>query len=359
MTGAQERVLEQVQERASPEPDDAATRRLLTDIFEELLDQGCVDPDDSFFDLGGSSMLAISLILEIERMTGYQLPVTAIYDAPSVNAMTALLADQGSPSFSPLISLREGDTSACLFLVHGLGGSAIELRQLARQIDRAFSVYGIQAFGLCNATPHGSVEAMASAYTDEILRVQPSGPYSLAGYSFGGLVAFEIARQLKARGLEVRFLGLIDSYPDDGITLGRLWSRLGRVIQAPADERRTLLGNIRQNLALRLRTRRGDAVTPRELGDARLPRAIAEVNLMNKVAMHKYRPSVLAGDVVFFQASLASRTLPGDPLPIWRPFARMLTIERITGDHLSMIRADVGLLAAAFNRHLEVAAAAA
>ena len=344
-------------QRRAPEQDDEATRRLLTDLFEELLDRSCVDLDESFFDLGGTSMLAISLILEIERMTGYQLPVAAIYDAPSVDAMTRLLADQGLPSFSPLISLREGTTSARLFLVHGLGGSAIELRQLARQIDRAFTVYGVQAFGLCNATPHQSVEAMASAYADEILKVQPDGPYSLAGYSFGGLVAFEIARQLKGRGLEVRFLGLIDSYPDDGITMRRLWSRLRRVIRTPARERRALLGTIRQNLTIRLRRPPGHAVTQPALDDPRLPRAIAEVGLMNKVALQNYRPSILAGDVVFFQATFESQTLPSNPRPIWRPLARGLTIERIAGDHRSMIQADVGLLAAAFNRHLEAAAA--
>ncbi len=345
------------QDQGLAEQDDAATRRLLIDIFEELLDRSPIDADGSFFDLGGTSMLAISLILEIERMTGYQLPVAAIYDAPSVNAMAALLADQGLPSFSPLISLREGNTPACLFLVHGLGGSAIELRQLARQIDHAFTVYGVQAFGLCNATPHRSVEAMASAYADEILRVQPNGPYSLAGYSFGGLVAFEIARQLKGRGLDVRFLGLIDSYPDDGITMGRLWSRLRRLIRTPAEERRGLLRTIRQNLKIRLHTLRGHAVTQQDFDDPRLPRAIAEVSLMNKVALHNYRPSVLAGEVVFFQAGSQSRTLPSDPRPIWRPLARGLTIEKIAGDHLSMIQADVGLLAAAFNRHLDPALA--
>ncbi len=337
--------------------DACATRRLLTEIFEELLDCSAVRSDESFFDLGGTSMLAIPLILEIERMTGYQLPVAAIYDAPSVDAMTALLADQGLPSFSPLISLRRGTTPACLFLVHGLGGSSIELRQLARQIDGAFTVYGVQAFGLCNATPHRSIEAMAGAYLDEILRVQPDGPYRLVGYSFGGLVAYEITCQLKQRGLEVCFLGLIDSYPDDGITLRRLWSRLGRVIRAPAGQRRALLAAIRQNLMIRLRTLRGQAVMPQDFDDPRLPRAVAEVSLMNKLAMHSYRPSGLAGEIVFFQPAIRSHALPSDPRPIWRPLVRGLTIERIAGDHNSMIRDDVVLLAAALNRHLEAAGA--
>ncbi len=329
---------------------------LLVEIFEELLDRGPVHPDDDFFDLGGSSVLAISLILEIERLTGHQLPVAAIYDAPSPRAMAALLADQVLPAFSPLIPLRDGTTRACLFLVHGLGGSAIELRQLARQINVEFSVYGIQAFGLCNAAPHDSVQAMASAYVEEILRVQSSGPYVLAGYSFGGLVAFEMTRLLERRGSEVRFLGLIDSYPDNGMTIGRLASRLAMIMRAPAHQRAAVSSRISRNLAFRLRRRLGLSPLPAS-DDARVPRAVVDVNLMNKVALHGYRPARLARDVVFFQPSSPIEILPADPRPVWRRLVGRLTVEKIPGDHYSLMQAHVGALAAALNRRLDEALA--
>ncbi len=346
---------DRVASRTSTE-DHSGTQALLTDIFEELLDRAPVHPDENFFDLGGSSVLAISLILEIERMTGHQLPVAAIYDAPTVRSMAALLADQVLPAFSPLISLREGTTPACLFLVHGLGGSAIELRQLARQINVEFSVYGIQAFGLCNEAPHDSVDAMAAAYVEEILRVQPSGPYILAGYSFGGLVAFEMTRLLERRGSEVRFLGLIDSYPDNGMTIGRLASRLAMIMRAPAEERGAVSTRIRQNLSFRLRKRLGLSLPPPP-DEPGTPQAVVDVNLMNKVALYGYRPARLAREVVFFQPSSPIEILPTDPRPIWRRLVGTLTIEKIPGDHYSLMRAHVGSLAAALNKSLEAALA--
>ncbi len=338
------------------EEDRSGIQALLTDIFEELLDRAPVYPDENFFDLGGSSVLAISLILEIERMTGHQLPVAAIYDAPSVRCMTALLADQAVPAFSPLISLREGTTPACLFLVHGLGGSAIELRQLARQINVEFNVYGIQAFGLCNAAPHDSVEAMAAAYVEEILRVQSSGPYILAGYSFGGLVAFEMTRLLERRGSAVQFLGLIDSYPDGGMTIGRLASRLAMIVRAPAHERAAVSGRIGRNLVFRLRKRLGLSLAPPP-DDPRVPQAVVDVNLMNKVALHGYRPARLPREVVFFQPTSPIEILPSDPRPIWRRLVGRLTIEKIPGDHYSLMQAHVGSLAAALNKSLDEASA--
>ncbi len=331
----------------------STTQALLTDIFEDLLDRAPVHPDENFFELGGSSVLAISLILEIERMTGHQLPVAAIYDAPSVRSMAALLADQALPEFSPLISLREGTTSACLFLVHGLGGSAIELRHLAKQINVEFNVYGIQAFGLCNAAPHDSVEAMAAAYVEEMLRVQSTGPYVLAGYSFGGLVAFEMTRLLERRGSTVQFLGLIDSYPDNGITIGRLFSRLAMIMRAPADERLAVLSRIRENLIFRLRKRLGLSLAQPSSGTPRLPQAIADVNLMNKIALHGYRPVRLAREVIFFQPNSPIEILPADPRPIWRRLVGKLTIEKIPGDHYSLMQANADCLAAALNRSLD------
>ena len=337
------------------EEDHYGTHALLTDLFEELLDRAPIHPDENFFDLGGSSVLAISLILEIERMTGYQLPVAAIYDAPSVRSLATLLADQVLPDFSPLISLREGTTRACLFLVHGLGGSAIELRQLAKQLNVEFNVYGIQAFGLCNAAPHASVEAMAAAYVDEILRVQSSGPYILAGYSFGGLIAFEMTRLLERRGLEVQFLGLIDSYPDNGLTIKRLVSRFSMIMRAPPHERRAVSSRIRHNLMFRLRKRLGLSLPLSPPDDPRVPQAIVDVNLMNKIALHSYRPVRLRREVVFFQPNLRIEILPASPHASWQRLVGTLKIEKIPGDHYSLMQANVGSLAAAFNKSLDEA----
>jgi pimeloyl-ACP methyl ester carboxylesterase len=168
-------------------------------------------PDSNFFDLGGDSLLAVGLLLEIERQFGRKFPITTIYDAPTIAEQADLLESGAAAGFSPLVLLKSGDGSKPLFIVHGIGGTVIELDALGKQIRTDSPVYAIQARGLDGAeAPIESVSEMAAFYLDAIRQVQPVGPYYLAGYSFGGLVALEMARSLGEK--DVALLLMIDSY---------------------------------------------------------------------------------------------------------------------------------------------------
>src|ERR1700759_3426923 len=115
-------------------PDEAYlsdTYEKLIQIFQRVLGREPVGLDDDFLDLGGDSILAIELMAEIEQVFGQEWPMTTIYDAPTARELAALIADQVRPVSTSLVLLKPGRTGDALFIAHGLGGSVMELRQVA------------------------------------------------------------------------------------------------------------------------------------------------------------------------------------------------------------------------------------
>ncbi len=333
-------------------PDAALGLDELCRLFATVLECGAVGPDDDFFEIGGSSMAAISLILEIERRTGLELSVQAIYNSPTPRGMAALLGggDELADASSTIV-LRGGAARHALFLVHGVGGSAIELRDLARQLGPDLRVYGIQASGFDGTSPDRTVEAMARRYADEVARLRPSGPILLAGYSSGGLVAFEMARHLAARGRRVGFLGMIDTYPDPGLSVSRFWLHARIMLRVPAGARRATLARRLRNLRLRLRVRFG-LETRISDPDAAMPDAVLRVRHAIEVAEKRYRPTAQACEVAFFRASHISPLFDFDPARVWRPLVRNLTVDVVPGDHYTLIGTRSADLAAAISKRL-------
>jgi acetoacetyl-CoA synthetase len=324
-------------------------------IFERVLEQSPIGPDENFFDIGGTSMLAISLILELELLTGQELSISEIYNAPTIRAMSAALGTESAPDVSPLILLREGPAQPCLFLVHGMGGTVMELRPLARRIAGDLTVYGFQAIGLDGHQPKESIGAMADAYCEKIAHLQPQGPVYLAGYSLGGLIVFEMARRLQARGRDVRFIGLIDAYPDGGFSPRRLAILAAALARTPPVQRRAALRQLWENILFRVATRLGRTYNTPHSDDVSIPKSIVNVVSKSKKALQCYRPRALPCDVVFFQADQRILTFPPDPAPIWQPFVRRLAIHKVAGDHYSLVSAHVEELAVALGASLHAA----
>ncbi|WP_249039737.1 thioesterase domain-containing protein, partial [Archangium gephyra] len=195
----------------------------LTRLWEEVLGVQPVGVRSNFFELGGHSLLAVRLMAHVREATGRELPLATLFRAPTVELLAALLRQDSSLPWSPLVPLGGGGDKTPLFLVHPVGGNVFSYTELARQLGSERPIFGLQAQGLDGlSAPLSSVEEMAALYVETIRSVQPSGPYLLGGWSMGGVIAYEMASQLRQRGEEVELVALIDSYVPHGEALPEL-----------------------------------------------------------------------------------------------------------------------------------------
>jgi amino acid adenylation domain-containing protein len=185
----------------------------LTAIWQRLLDVQNISIQDNFFELGGHSLIAVRLFAEIEQVWGQNLPLATLFQQQTIEKLASVLRqEEWSAPWSSLVLIQAGAEKPPLFCIHPVGGNILEYYTLANYIGNDRPIYGLQSQGLDGKQPPlSSIKDMANHYIQEIQTVQPHGPYFLTGYSFGGLVAFEMAQQLRAKGKEIGLLALLDS----------------------------------------------------------------------------------------------------------------------------------------------------
>ncbi len=211
------------QDYAAPETE---VEKRLAGFFEELLGVDQVGIDDSFFDLGGHSLIAVRLFARIKKALGTDFPISVLFEAPTVRKIAAMIPDQGAVTedavkpaaperrFTHVVPMHQGEggSKTPFFLVAGMFGNVLNLRHLAHLLGTDRPFYGLQARGLYgDADPHRSIEDAARDYIAEMRQVQPHGPYMIGGFSGGGITAYEIAQQLTAAGEEVAMLVMLDT----------------------------------------------------------------------------------------------------------------------------------------------------
>ncbi|WP_420855679.1 non-ribosomal peptide synthetase [Streptomyces oceani] len=234
------------------------TEQLLAALFAEVLGVPEVGVDDSFFDLGGHSLLATRLAGRIRDTFGVELPMSTLFETPTVAGLLhSRFGAEGTQAteaaLEVVLPLRSGGGPA-LFCVHPIAGISWSYARLLPLLDSTIPVYGLQARGLLpEHTVSGSLTEMAADYVEQMRKVQPFGPYHLAGWSLGGSIAHEMAAQLKRAGHEVGVLALLDAHPQDppelrghtGVNerdvVGSLLAHFGLEPQASDDARRAQL----------------------------------------------------------------------------------------------------------------------
>jgi amino acid adenylation domain-containing protein len=187
-------------------------RRLIA-IWQECFELPRIGVRDNFFDLGGDSLLATALLARMEREFQQSFAIAILLERPTIQQLAEWLrSDRRVREFSSLVMLQPGSGRAPLFIIPGIHGSLWEFRKLAGKLDPALPIYGLEPRGLdSQCEPDQTIPAMADHYVEEIQRVQPTGPYHLAGYSLGGTVAYEMAQRLKTAGHEVALVAMIDA----------------------------------------------------------------------------------------------------------------------------------------------------
>lgn len=190
---------------------------ILIGIWKELLGHTNIHPGDNFFALGGHSLVAIRLFARIENTFGKRLPLATLISSPTIVQLAELITRSDfKPSWEALVTIRSGGEKTPFFCIHSEGGNVLEYFKLASHMTSDRPFYGIQAYGLeGDKIISFSIEEMARHYVEEIKKVQPSGPYFLGGYCLGGLLAFEMTRQMESAGDEIAFLGMISTYSPD------------------------------------------------------------------------------------------------------------------------------------------------
>src|SRR3984885_4915904 len=171
--------------------------KMLADIWSEFLGIKKVGIYDNFFELGGHSLIAVKVMTKIERLTGKRLPLASLFEKPTVERQARLLdLDGRSVTWDSLVPIKPRGNKMPLYIVHGAGLNVLLFNAVAMGLSPDQPVYGLQAKGLNGIDePYNKIEDMAAHYISAITRQNPNGPYALAGFSFGGIIAFEMARQ--------------------------------------------------------------------------------------------------------------------------------------------------------------------
>jgi acetoacetyl-CoA synthetase len=339
----------------------ATTLEELTQIWQRVLQRSPIGPDDNFSDLGGTDLSADSLFAEIAQVFGRELPSATICYAPTIAALAALIEQPTLPRFPPLLQLKPGSEKPPIFIAPGVGGRA-SFSPLAGHIRTGHPIYGIQAKGVDGLEePFDRVENMAKFYLDALKQMQPHGPYILVGYSFGGLLALEMAQRLSDDRESVALLALMDTYPHPRyfppserlrLIAKRMRNRISLV------KKLSLRGAFSHSVRAfqrRLHLARVRHRTPSP-GTSRLSFAqtLSRVEASNFVAMAHYRPRFYRGKIRFVRPE-GDNYLPSDPAALWKGLAAELEVEIVPGDHLGMVNTHFENLAAVLTRYVKEA----
>ncbi len=344
-------------------PRDALELRLLR-IWEAVLPGVALGVRDDFFDAGGQSLLAVKLLAAIEQQFGRAVSLTAMLTHPTIEALAVLLRRDAAPSrWSPLVELKPNRGAVPFFCVHPLGGNVAGYLPLARGLADGQGVFALQAPGLeAGAEPCARVEDLASLYVDAVAQAWPRGRLHLGGHSFGGLVAFEMVRQFRARGRAVDRLVLMDSpapvaknRPAPAASDGEWLRRRVGVLEAFHGADLGLGGDAFDGLpqdaqfALFLDAMRRAGLLPDDAGADLVARILA-VQRASHAAAVAYLPEPMAfgdGAVTLLRATQRNYA-PGradearafsDEALDWRALVRgAVRVEPVPGDHISMLR---------------------
>jgi thioesterase domain-containing protein len=297
-----------------------ALENLVSEAFAEVLGVPGVRVDDDFFRLGGHSLLAVTLVTRLHEK-GVSISVRDVFAAPTVaGIINQLSLSSLGDSLSRLLPIRTEGNQPPFFCVHPGAGLSWCYRPLARFVQDGIPLYGLQAAGLDGRSePAGTVQEMAADYIDQIRAVQPTGPYHLLGFSFGGMPVHEIAVQLQAAGETVAALVIMDSYPVVRSTdePGAPRERPDEDDERPAPEELDPETDL-QRTAARFRAEVGEVLGG--ISDEELL-LIARIFRNNTMLRRNHQPGVFDGDVLLFAAGIRDERKSPDG-SLWQPYVR-------------------------------------
>lgn len=313
----------------------------LVELWEQVLGITPIGVKDDFFNLGGDSLAAVEMVTEIQALHGLRLEASALIQASTIEQLANLIVS-GDAQHSTLVPIHSTGSKPPFFCVHGIGGDVISFRDLANHVGEDQPFYGLRADN--GGTHRLSVESIAAHYIEHMKRLQPAGPYSIGGYSFGGMVAFEIAHQLTAKGETVAFLALFDTYGPGYPKLLPLRKRLmvhartmvplGAAARVEYLRERVQINLIRIKKNVRSFRYRISIAARGKLTDS----ILRNFEAAHQHALAKYSAIPYPGKLDLFRAVHQKEIWYPDPLLGWSGLALGgIRVHAIAGDHTSLI----------------------
>jgi len=345
-----------IDRKALPEPEERyrfetyvaprnATEQILAKIWANVLGRERIGIHENFFDLGGHSLLAVRMVAEVEMLIGRRLSISALFQAPTVAALAQLLAKKEStPAGSAgesrtanrsIVPIRPEGSKPPLFFLHTVSGEVLLYRHLVPHFKIDQPIFGIRATQVDNDPASvASIEELAATYIREIIEVCPEGPYHLVGYSYGGLLAFEIARQLKLASKSVGLLAILDTVTAE---LNIRWSKRERIAQLTRRVRRRFEVLKNEHWKTRFIKDRISAedetaqyvtqVEPEYVHVARALRGLAAA----------WEPKPFPGKAILFRARDRNHTIPFGSKNGWQRLVHDLQVRELDCDHRSLV----------------------
>jgi amino acid adenylation domain-containing protein len=321
------------------------TEKIVMAVWAECMNLRSVSIEDNFFALGGHSLMAVQILTKLEKQFGHSFQLAVLYKYPDIRSLARFI-DQGKMevTYNCLVAIKPSGHKPPLYIIHGEGLNVLNFSGLAAGMDPDRPVFGLQAVGLNGIDkPLDDLRDIAAYYLNEIIRHNPSGPYFLAGYSFGGYVALEIRKQLVAMGKYVEQLIMFDTdaekseYKDWYYILPK---KVKRNVPVLLSFLKSSFHHPIANLRNQFKMERPGMFTRYFLKNESKSfyQLIKKIKDKHLLAFHNYKMEPFEGKVYLYKANICVHYVYDTDFLGWKKYARGGVILRnVPGDHLSML----------------------
>ncbi|WP_342648415.1 amino acid adenylation domain-containing protein [Mucilaginibacter sp. CSA2-8R] len=333
-----------------------STEDMLVTLWNKLLHINTIGLHDDFFEKGGHSLLAAQMVAEVEKTTGTHVPLAMLFKYPTIKGLALYLTKNKAEEVQgSLVTIKSTGSKPPVFIVHGYGLNVHMFNFLAQAMDDEQPVYALQAKGLNGLDePADDLAKLAEYYVSEIIKVWPAGPLALGGYSLGGSIALELAKQLQAAGRTITLLAMIDAYAEVTFlqedrykaVVSKLLRQLGKLKFVAQSLLQDPLKTIRyQTTIIKSHFHRWLGFGEHE-HTVHSP-LIDEIYIKLDKALQNYKLTPYNGRVAVFKAKTRAYYVPDSKYLGWKSFAKQgIKVYEIPGDHQTMLTGNNALLLA-------------
>ncbi len=325
--------------------------QVLASIWIDVFDLDTIDIDENFFDIGGHSLNAVQVMTRLEKVTGRRLPLSTLFEFPTIRKLAQLVEESQKPATSKsLVPIKPEGGKVPVYIIHGIGLNLLNFSGLVAHTDPDQPIYGLQAKGLDGTEePLDKMEAIAAHYIAEILDHNPTGPYAIAGYSFGGYVAYEMAQQLTAMGKDIKMLAMFDTDAraliNHHTTMGRVIWKIGRQLpklvwigQSLIKRPLTTISYQWSVLCTRMNALLRKAGVDRESGTEDEPAHLVYLMEKHETAFQNYVLRPYTGTIDLFRATSRLYFVDDFHYLGWKDYAGGgVRVHDVAGDHATML----------------------